>query len=76
MVSFRSPLWIENILTLRASTDKSNEVKTGGAVPEKGVRITLKVEDEEDLKRDILKSETCALICPELDLDLSMSTIS
>lgn len=36
-------------------TDKSNEVKTGGAVPSKGRIITLKVEDEEDLARDILK---------------------
>lgn len=35
--------------------DKSNEVKTGGAVPSKGRTITLKVEDEEDLARDILK---------------------
>lgn len=35
--------------------DKSNEVKTGGAVPSKGRIITLKVEDEEDLARDILK---------------------
>ena len=30
-------------------------MKTGGAVPKKGIRITLKVEDEEDLARDILK---------------------
>lgn len=36
-------------------TDKSNEVKTGGAVPSMGRIITLKVEDEEDLARDILK---------------------
>jgi zinc finger protein len=34
---------------------KSNEVKTGGEVPAKGRKITLKVEDAEDLSRDILK---------------------
>jgi zinc finger protein len=34
---------------------KSNEVKTGGEVPEKGRKITLKVEDADDLSRDILK---------------------
>ena len=34
---------------------KSNEVKTGGEVPEKGRKITLKVEDSDDLSRDILK---------------------
>ncbi|KAG0127006.1 putative zinc finger protein (zpr1) [Tuber indicum] len=54
---------------------KSNEVKTGGAVPSKGRVITLKVEDEDDLARDILKSETCALQCPELNLDLTPGTL-
>jgi zinc finger protein len=54
---------------------KSNEVKTGGAVPSKGRIITLSVEDEEDLARDILKSETCGLSCPELNLDLTPGTL-
>jgi zinc finger protein len=54
---------------------KSNEVKTGGAVPSKGRIITLQVEDEEDLARDILKSETCGLSCPELNLDLTPGTL-
>lgn len=54
---------------------KSNEVKTGGAVPSKGRIITLRVEDEEDLARDILKSETCGLTCPELNLDLTPGTL-
>jgi zinc finger protein len=34
---------------------QSNDVKTGGKVPAKGRKITLKVEDPEDLSRDILK---------------------
>ena len=34
---------------------KSNEVKTGGQVSQKGRKITLKVEDPDDLTRDILK---------------------
>jgi len=34
---------------------KSNEVKAGGAISPKGKRITLKMTDEEDLSRDILK---------------------
>jgi len=34
---------------------KSNEVKTGGEVSKKGRKITLKVEDPDDLTRDILK---------------------
>ncbi|PRT53094.1 Zinc finger protein ZPR1 [Wickerhamiella sorbophila] len=54
---------------------KSNEVKTGGAVPEKGRRIRLNVLEKEDLSRDILKSETCSLRFPELELDLSPGTL-
>lgn len=54
---------------------KSNEVKTGGAIPDKGKNISLKVTDPEDLARDILKSETCGLNIPELNLDLTPGTL-
>lgn len=54
---------------------RSNEVKTGGAIPDQGRRITLKVTDPEDLARDILKSETCGMKIPELSLDLTPGTL-
>lgn len=54
---------------------KSNEVKTGGAIPDKGKKIILKITDSEDLARDILKSETCGLSIPELNLDLTPGTL-
>lgn len=54
---------------------RSNEVKTGGEVPEKGKKITLKVEGPTDLARDILKSESCALECPELSLSVNPGTL-
>ncbi|KAI9203252.1 ZPR1 zinc-finger domain-containing protein [Polychytrium aggregatum] len=54
---------------------KSNEVKAGGAISEKGKRITLKLVDSEDLNRDILKSETCGLYIPEVDLRLDSGTL-
>ncbi|CAJ2511320.1 Uu.00g069450.m01.CDS01 [Anthostomella pinea] len=54
---------------------KSNDVKTGGAIPELGKKITLRVESAEDLARDILKSETCALECPELNLQVNPGTL-
>ena len=52
---------------------RDNEVKSGGAISEKGKLITLKVEDAEDLSRDILKvNETACLClyCPATDLYL------
>lgn len=54
---------------------KSNDVKTGGAIPEKGRKIALKVKTSEDLARDILKSESCALECPELSLAVNPGTL-
>jgi zinc finger protein len=34
---------------------RDNEVKSGSAISEKGKKVILKVEDREDLSRDILK---------------------
>jgi zinc finger protein len=54
---------------------KSNEVKSSGAVALRGRRITLKLTSEEDLNRDILKSETCTLEIPEIDLHLTTGAL-
>lgn len=54
---------------------RSNEVKTGGEVPDKGKKITLKVSTAEDLARDILKSESASLHCPELQLRVEPGTM-
>lgn len=54
---------------------RDNEIKSGAAISEKGKRITLKVEDVEDLSRDILKSETCGLEIPEIELHLQPGTL-
>lgn len=54
---------------------KSNEVKTGGAIPELGRKITLFCDDPIDLSRDILKSETCKMTIPELHLDIQEGTL-
>jgi len=53
----------------------STEVKTGGAISEKGKKITLKVEDEDDLKRDLYKSDSAYLCIPELELELEYGTL-
>lgn len=53
----------------------TREVKTGGAIPENGQRITLRVENVADLSRDILKSETCALKSTELGLEVQPGTL-
>ena len=54
---------------------RDNEVKSGAAISPQGKRITLKVEDKEDLSRDILKSESCGLEIPEIELVLQAGTL-
>ncbi|KAI5989368.1 ZPR1 zinc-finger domain-containing protein, partial [Pisolithus albus] len=52
---------------------RDNEVMSGAAIPEKGKRITLKIEDREDLSRDTLK--TRGLTIPEIDPALQPGTL-
>lgn len=40
---------------------RDNEVKSGSAISPQGKRITLKVEDRDDLSRDILKVSVAVL---------------
>lgn len=69
----------KDVIIMATSCDycgyKSNEVKTGGAIPEKGRRIALRVTEKDDLARDILKSETCGLAIPELEMNLVPGTL-
>jgi len=54
---------------------KSREVKVGGETSEKAKRITLKVNHEDDLKRDLFKSETAIIKVPEIELELTLGDI-
>ena len=56
---------------------RDTEVKSGGKISPKGKRIELKVEagDEDALSRDLLKSDTCGLEIPEIDLVLQPGTL-
>jgi len=71
--------YFKDILIMSTNCDRcgyrDNEVKSGSAISELGKRITLKVEDRDDLSRDILKSETAGLSIPEIDLVLQHGTL-
>ncbi|XP_066993713.2 zinc finger protein ZPR1 [Anabrus simplex] len=49
---------------------RTNEVKSGGGIEPKGLRIEVKIRGREDFSRDVLKSETCSLSIPELELEV------
>lgn len=50
--------------------NKTNEVKSGGGIEPRGIRIEVEVRNREDFSRDLLKSETCSLAIPQLDLEV------
>ncbi|KAM7006141.1 zinc finger protein ZPR1 [Tautogolabrus adspersus] len=54
---------------------RTNEVKSGGATEALGTKITLNITDPSDMSRDVLKSETCAILIPELELELGMGAL-
>jgi zinc finger protein len=54
---------------------KSREVKVGGETSEKAKRITLKVNHEDDLRRDLFKSETAIIKVPEIELELTLGDV-
>uniref|UniRef100_A0A8C1VPG5 Zinc finger protein ZPR1 n=1 Tax=Cyprinus carpio TaxID=7962 RepID=A0A8C1VPG5_CYPCA len=54
---------------------RTNEVKSGGATEELGTRITLHVTDPSDMSRDLLKSETCSVLIPELEFEFGMAAL-
>ena len=54
---------------------RNNEVKAGGAVPDMGTEVTLKVTSGDDLRRDVLKSDSCMVLIPELELELGCGTL-
>lgn len=54
---------------------KTNEVRSGGAISDHGSRLTLKLADADDLNRDVLKSESCKVLIPEFDVDITLNAI-
>ena len=53
----------------------SNEVKSGGSIPEKAKRIIFHVKEISQLSRFLVKSETATMLIPELELELSPTTL-
>ncbi|XP_062555238.1 zinc finger protein ZPR1 [Armigeres subalbatus] len=54
---------------------RTNEVKPGGGIEEKGVRIEIKVRGKVDFSRDVLKSESCDLRIRELDCEVGAGAL-
>lgn len=58
-----------------ACGNRTNEVKAGGGIEEKGVKIEIKVNSRDDFSRDVLKSESCHVAIRELDVEVGPSAL-
>ena len=71
--------FFKDILIMATSCErcgfKSNEVKSAGQISERGKRLTLSLLSARDLSRDILKSDSCSLEIPEIELKLETGTL-
>lgn len=54
---------------------KNSEVKTTSPISSKGTKLHLEVTELEDLSKDVLKSDTCSISIPEIDLTLQSGTL-
>lgn len=61
--------------TCDACGHRTNEVKSGAGIEPHGIKIEVKVTGKEDFSRDLLKSDTCTLEIPELDLEVGSTTL-
>ena len=55
--------------------NKTTEIKQGGGISEKATKITFHFKSEQDLRRDIFKSDSCRFEIPELELCLEPGTL-
>jgi zinc finger protein len=54
---------------------KTNEVKSGGGIEEKGIKIEVHINSRDDFSRDVLKSEFCSLALRELDVEVGSNAL-
>ncbi|XP_043479955.1 zinc finger protein ZPR1 [Leptopilina heterotoma] len=53
---------------------RTNEVKSGTGIEPQGAKIEVKITGRNDFSRDILKSDTCHMEIPELELEVGPTT--
>lgn len=53
----------------------TTDTKNSGQIGEQALMITLNVQNDGDLKRDLFKSETCFVAIPQIELELDYGTL-
>lgn len=60
--------------TCESCGHRTNEIKSGSGIEEQGVKIEHKIKSEADLKLEAVKSDTCTIKIPELELEVISSS--
>ena len=50
--------------------NQNNEIQNAGKIEDKGVKITLKVNSQADLNRQVVKSDYTSLTIPHLEFEV------
>lgn len=71
--------YFQEVIVMASTCDacgyRSSELKPGGKIPDKGKKIIVRVENKDDLSRDVIKSDHASVSIPELDLELASGTL-
>mmetsp|Transcript_35777 Transcript_35777/g.54802 ORF Transcript_35777/g.54802 Transcript_35777/m.54802 type:complete len:266 (+) Transcript_35777:568-1365(+) len=54
---------------------RNSEIKEGGGIGDKAKRVTLTVDSDQDLNRDVFKSQTAKFSIPELEFDMEPGSL-
>lgn len=71
------PMFREIIVMSTSCEDcgyQNSEISFGGTIQEKGERLTLNCSSAEDLNRQIIKSDSCTLSIPSIELEIPPNT--
>lgn len=77
MLPTKVPLFREIIVMSFSCEDcnyRNTEINFGGEIQEKGEKVSLRVMSAEDLNRQIIKSDSCSMTIPQLDLEIPPGT--
>ncbi|KAL9246774.1 hypothetical protein vseg_020267 [Gypsophila vaccaria] len=71
--------YFKEVIVMASSCDacgyRNSELKPGGSISDKAKRITVHVNNTEDLNRDVIKSDSASVMIPEVDLELTSGTM-
>lgn len=49
---------------------RTNEIKSGSGIEPQGVKISHKIKNDSDLKLEVIKSDSCTIRIPELEMEI------